>query len=76
MGWRVVIWFLPLALAACGGAASDTGLEAAVRVAGGQFYRGSIDKLAGADAPAVVGRAEQSEHDRTRSCKQANLWPP
>ena len=54
MGWRVVIWFLPLALAACGGAASDTGLEAAVRVAGGQFYRGSIDKLAGADAPAVV----------------------
>jgi len=54
MGWRVVIWFLPLALGACGGAASDTGLEAAVRVAGGQFYRGSIDKLAGADAPAVV----------------------
>jgi hypothetical protein len=54
MGCRVGIWLLPLAVAACGGAASDTGLEAAVRVAGGQFYRGSIDKLASADAPAVV----------------------
>jgi hypothetical protein len=29
-------------------------VEAVVRVAGGQFYRGSIDKLAGADSPAVV----------------------
>ena len=47
-------WLLPLAVAACGGATSDTGVEAVVRVAGGQFYRGSIDKLAGVDSPTVV----------------------
>ena len=44
----------PVALAACGGIASDTGLEAVLRVAGGQFYRGSIDKLAGSGGPNVV----------------------
>ena len=54
MRCRVGLWFLPLAVATCGGAANDTGLEAAVRVAGGQFYSGAIDKLASADAPAVV----------------------
>ena len=54
MKCRSGIWFLSLAVAACGGAASDTGLEAAVQVAGGQFYRGAIDKLASRDAPAVV----------------------
>ena len=50
-------WFLLLgcATATCGGAVPcATGLEALVRVAGGQFYRGSIDKLASADAPGVV----------------------
>jgi hypothetical protein len=54
MSFRPGIWFLPLAVAACGGTSSDTGLEAAVRVAGGQFYPGSIDKLASADVPTVV----------------------
>ena len=54
MRCRAGLWFLPLAVAACGGAASDTGLEAAVRVTGGQFYRGAIDKLASMNAPAVV----------------------
>jgi hypothetical protein len=43
-----------LALAGCGGVASDTGLEALVRVSGGQFYRGAIDKLDSASAPTVV----------------------
>ena len=48
-------WFLFFAAANCGGGVPpDTGLEALVRVAGGQFYRGSIDKRVGADAPAVV----------------------
>ena len=51
--WSVCL-FLPLVLAACGGVASDTGLEALVRVVGGQFYRGAIDELSGASAPAVV----------------------
>jgi len=37
MRCRAGIWFLPLAVAGCGGAASDTGLQAAVRVTGGQF---------------------------------------
>ena len=54
MRCRLGIWFLPVAVVACGGAASDTGLEAAVRVSGGQFYRGAIDKLANADTPTVV----------------------
>jgi hypothetical protein len=43
-----------LFLAACGGVASDTGLEALVRVTGGQFYRGAIDKLSSASTPTVV----------------------
>ncbi len=43
-----------LALAECGGVASDTGLEALVRVSGSQFYRGAIEKLDSASAPAVV----------------------
>jgi hypothetical protein len=43
-----------LALSGCGGVASDTGLEALVRVSGGQFYRGAIDKLGSASAPTVV----------------------
>ena len=50
----VLLLTLCLAVAACGGTASDTGLGAAVRVASGQFYRGAIDKLAGAVAPTVV----------------------
>lgn len=54
MRFRPGIWFLPLAVATCSGTTSETGVEAAVRVAGGQFYRGSIDKLASADAPTVV----------------------
>ncbi|MGB8295181.1 MAG: hypothetical protein WCG85_07115 [Polyangia bacterium] len=54
MKGRSGTWLLPLAVAACGGATSDTGVEAVVRVAGGQFYRGSIDQLVGADAPTVV----------------------
>lgn len=57
MGCRPDIWllFLSLAIATCSGEAPcDTGLEALVRVAGGQFYRGSIDKLASSDVPAVV----------------------
>jgi hypothetical protein len=45
---------LLFALAACGGVASDTGMEARVRVAGGQFYPGAIDRLAGTSGPAVV----------------------
>ena len=49
------VWLaLPLVLTACGGVANDTGLEAFVRVSGGQFYRGAIDKLGSASAPAVV----------------------
>jgi hypothetical protein len=49
------VWLaLPLVLTACGGVANDTGLEARVRVSGGQFYRGDIDKLGSASAPAVV----------------------
>jgi hypothetical protein len=49
------VWLaLPLVLTACGGVANDTGLEALVRVSGGQFYRGAIDKLGNASAPAVV----------------------
>jgi hypothetical protein len=57
MRCRLAICFLlwAFATATCGGAAPcDTGLEALVRVVGGQFYRGSIDKLASADAPGVV----------------------
>jgi hypothetical protein len=57
MDCRPAIYFLlwAVATAACGGAAPcDTGLEALVRVVGGQFYRGSIDKLATGNAPAVV----------------------
>jgi hypothetical protein len=56
MARRSAVWFLPLVFAAanCGGAPSDTGLEALVRVAGGQFYRGSIDSLTSADSPGVV----------------------
>ena len=54
MRFRPGILFLPLAVAACGGTTSDTGVDAALRVAGGQFYRGSIAKLASADAPTVV----------------------
>ena len=45
---------LSVLLAACGGIASDTGLEALVRVGGGQVYRGAIDKLDSASAPTVV----------------------
>jgi hypothetical protein len=49
------VWLaLSLVLTACGGVANDTGLEALVRVSGGQFYRGAIDKLSSASAPAVV----------------------
>jgi len=54
MRCRPVWLFLPLFLAACGGVASDTGLEALVRVTGGQFYRGAIDKLSSASTPTVV----------------------
>ena len=54
MRCRWVCLYLPVFLATCGGVASDTGLEARVRVAGGQFYRGAIDKLDGASVPAVV----------------------
>ena len=43
-----------LAVAGCGGTASDTGLEALVRVAGGQFYPGAVEKLAAATSPTVV----------------------
>ncbi len=43
--------FAPIA---CGGVASNTGLEAVLRVTGGQFYGGSIDALPGGDGPAVV----------------------
>ena len=43
-----------LALAGCGGVASDTGQEALVRVSDGQFYRGAVDKLDSASAPTVV----------------------
>jgi hypothetical protein len=49
------VWLaLSLVLTACGGVANDTGLEALVRVSGGQFYRGAIDKLGSASAPTVV----------------------
>jgi hypothetical protein len=54
MRWRSGLWILPFVLANCGGTASDTGLEALVRVAGGQFYGGAIDNLPSADSPAVV----------------------
>jgi len=54
MRYRLGLWVLFLGLAACGGTASDTGLEALLRVADGQFYRGSIDKLTSADSPTVV----------------------
>jgi hypothetical protein len=54
MRYKPGFWLLAVTVAACSATASDTGLEAAVRVAGGQFYRGSIDKLASADAPTVV----------------------
>ena len=50
----LVVLAISLALAACGGVASDTGLEALVRVRGGQFYRGAVDKLESASAPTVV----------------------
>jgi hypothetical protein len=43
-----------LAMASCGGLASDTGLEALVRVEGGQFYRGAIDQVPAVSAPIVV----------------------
>jgi hypothetical protein len=51
---KAAISILALALATCGGASSDPGLEALLRVAGGQFYRGSIDTLSSADTPIVV----------------------
>ena len=56
MARRSAFWFLFVVFATtnCGGAPSDTGLEALVRVAGGQFYRGSIDQLASEAAPVVV----------------------
>jgi len=43
-----------VALSACSGVTSDTGLEALVRVKDGQFYRGAIDKIVSAVAPTVV----------------------
>ena len=54
MRCRPVCLSLPLFLAACSGVASDTGLEALVRVTGGQFYRGAIDKLSSLSTPTVV----------------------
>lgn len=51
---RLVWLAMPVVLAACDGTASDTGLEALVRVSGGQFYRGAIDKLSSTSAPTVV----------------------
>ena len=41
-------------MVACGGMASDTGLEAVVRVAGAEFYRGAIDQLTDTGGPSVV----------------------
>ena len=49
-----VAFALSFVMAACGGVASDTGLEALVRANGGQFYRGAIDKVSAALAPTVV----------------------
>jgi hypothetical protein len=54
MRFRPDLGLLAVTVAGCGGTASDTGLDGAVRVAGGQFYRGSIDKLTSGDAPTVV----------------------
>jgi hypothetical protein len=54
MSSKLGFCFLVVGVAACGGTASDTGLEAALRVTGGQFYPGSIDKLTSGNSPAVV----------------------
>jgi hypothetical protein len=51
--WQVAL-ALSVSLTACGGVDSDTGLEARVRISGGQFYRGSLDKVSSTDGGLAV----------------------
>lgn len=43
-----------LLLMGCGGVESDSGLEALLRVKGGQYYGGALDKVASTGGPSVV----------------------
>lgn len=51
---RAPLWLAPAALAACSGLSADPGLDARMRVEGGQFLSGDLERAGPGGGPAVV----------------------